>query len=75
MAAIPEDEWEDEIVKAQVMCVQVKGECVESTYPFLPDAITQDVVANHNESEELPPNVAEGTKLVKLNTEDVSRGL
>ena len=72
VAAVPEDEWEDEIVKAQVMCVQVNGECVESMYPFLPEAITQDVAANHNVSDEMPPNVPEGTRLVKLNSDDVS---
>lgn len=73
VAAVPEDEWKDEIVKAEVMCVQVNGDCVESTYPFLPEAIKQDVMSSaSNVSDELPPGVSEGTKLVKLDTENVS---
>ncbi|XP_067931597.1 laminin subunit alpha-like [Watersipora subatra] len=68
IAAVPESEWKDEIVKAEVMCVQVNGKCIESSYRFLPGSIKMDVEGESNVSAVTGPN---GQTLVRLDTSNV----
>ena len=69
---MPEEKWKDEMVKAQVMCVQVQGRCVEGSYPVLPGSIKTGVTLNMNTT--TLPGVGD-KQLVKLDTTNVSLGV
>lgn len=71
MAAVPTSAWKDEILKPDVMCVKVNGECTDSSYPSLPGSIRVEAEVNTNETNVFPPGVNPSTGLVKLDSENV----
>lgn len=60
-------------MKPHVMCVQVNGECVESSYPILPYGVKVEAETNGNRTDMLPEGVNSWKVLVKLDNEEVSR--
>ncbi|XP_069958976.1 laminin subunit alpha isoform X2 [Cherax quadricarinatus] len=72
IVAIPYEYWHQDLVRPQLVCTRVNGQCLESFYPIPPETTKVEFESNieGKMATELPDGIANITGLVYLNHSD-----
>ncbi|XP_069164876.1 laminin subunit alpha isoform X2 [Procambarus clarkii] len=72
IVAVPYEYWHQDLVRPQLVCTRLGGQCLETSYPLSPETTKVEFESNleGKVATEVPDGIANGTGLVYLNHSD-----